>query len=502
VVAVLAIVALAGPAAGQSFVTPGSLDLQAESGQSAQEQVTIRNPVNQTLFAQITVSGGLSDEIEIQPKRMVIPATGERNVTVTLPGDAPAGHRSGSIDVTLVNRETGKTQRHSVEADVVVEPKPLLFGQWENPLPSPLDVILGLVGIEMTTWLAGAWIATRVNDALVKRGLSGGSLRFRSALLDRIDGPLFVVLFLAGVRWTWRFFQDYEVLGWVGQLLTGALAVAVAFLAYRAVDSGLSYYGHHVAPETASRWDDVAVPVLRKVSVAVLFGFGLFYAMQWTGVDLSFLVAGGVVIGLVLSNSLGPTLANLFSGLFILMDRPFREGDDIRLNTGEVCRVEKVGLRSTRLYYYRNHEVIVAPNNQLEDSRIINLAYPDRRYRLHLEVGVAYGSDLAAVRRILNDVAQAHPDVLSSENSQPEVFFDGFGDSSLDFRLAYYITDVAERFRISSELRDRIDDAFDDANVTIPFPQRTLWRGDRHHDPLDDPTTDDDPAEHADPGPA
>ncbi len=158
-----------------------------------------------------------------------------------------------------------------------------------------------------------------------------------------------------------------------------------------------------------------------------------------------------------------------------MIDRPFTEGQDVRLDTGEVCRVEKIGLRSTHLYFYRNHEYIVAPNKDMENTRIVNLNFPDTKYRIHVPVGVAYGSPVETVKRLLLEVADGHPEIYTDEEAQSRVFFDEFGDSALLFRLAVYVTSAAERFRIASELRDAIDEAFREHGITIAFPQRTVW---------------------------
>lgn len=467
------------PAAGaQTFLTPGTSEVELQPGETTEIEFTIKNPLNRTLAGFARVDGPISSAASVQPDEFEVDPISQHTVTVTIASDVlPAGNHKGSLQVTLVDRDRGSTHQHVANLTAHLSAPLLLFNEFQPPLPEPFDNVLGLFILETAIWLAAGLVLVGATNLTIRGLTRTMPERFRGRLAERVDAPMFTLAVAGGLRYSWRLFPSSGFTGAVGSILTGIFVAAAAFLAYRAIDSSLLYYGERVAPRTQTRWDDIAVPVLRKVMVATVGGFVLLYLLQRLGLDLGFLVAGGVVIGLVLSSSLGPTLANLFSGLFILMDRPFREEDDIRLDTGEVCRVERIGLRSTRLYFYRNHEMIIAPNQQLENSRVVNLAYPDRRYRMHLPVSVAYGSPVDEVRQILLDVADEHPEVLGDEDSQPGVFFDDFGNDGLMFRVAFFVMEVGERFRIASEIRDAIDTRFREAGITIPFPQRTLWYG-------------------------
>ncbi|PSG97237.1 hypothetical protein BRD56_06135 [Thermoplasmatales archaeon SW_10_69_26] len=482
------------PALGQTFVSPTELRFEVLTGEAAEQEIELRNPVDRDLFGQAQLGEGVQEGLSVAPSEFTLAANETRNLTVLADGQAlGAGRHEGQIQITLVDQADATTERHTVNLIAAVEAPALVFDRWENPLPSPVDGPTGVFALEMVTWLTLAFAVMRMNDVAVDRGMTFIPKGLRSKVLDRIDGPLFITLVVAGIKYTWRLAPPEGIPGTFGSVLTAAFAVSLAFLGYRVADSLLLYYGSRGQPRTGTRWEEVAIPVLRKVLLAGIGAFALFYVLQSVGIDLGWLVAGGVVIGLVLSNSLGPTLANLFSGLFILMDQPFREGDEIRLDTGEVCRVDRIGLRSTRLYYYRNHEMIVAPNNELENSRVTNLAYPDRRYRIHLDLSVAYGSPLAEVREVILDEVNEHPDVLSGSGSEPRLFFEAFGDNGLRFRLAFYINEVPERFRIASEIRNRIDEGFRQRDITIPFPQRTIWEGEG-----EDPLAEDLPREELD----
>jgi small-conductance mechanosensitive channel len=201
----------------------------------------------------------------------------------------------------------------------------------------------------------------------------------------------------------------------------------------------------------------------------------LIYGLSVIGVEITALLAGAGVFGLVIAFAAQDTLSNFFSGLHLLLDRPFHIGDVILLESGEYCRVEGVGMRSTKLYSLFDHELIVLPNNMIANQRIINIVRPDMKIKNRVEVGVAYGSDVEKVKRILYDAAANHPHVVMDDGFEPLVRFTGFGDSSLDFLLIFSVDDVMNQWKTRSDIVSEIDRRFRAEGVTIPFPQRTVW---------------------------
>ncbi|MFO8077221.1 MAG: mechanosensitive ion channel, partial [Thermoplasmatota archaeon] len=164
-----------------------------------------------------------------------------------------------------------------------------------------------------------------------------------------------------------------------------------------------------------------------------------------------------------------------FSGIHLLLDRPFKIGDLIFLEGGEYCRVENVGMRSTKLYSIFDHELIILPNNTVANQKIINIVKPDNRIRKKIEVGVAYGSDLEKVKYIMYQSAKEHEHVVDEPGYDPQVRFVGFGESSLDFLMYVWIDEVLNQWKVLSDIRLQIDARFRKEQVTIPFPQRTVW---------------------------
>ena len=176
--------------------------------------------------------------------------------------------------------------------------------------------------------------------------------------------------------------------------------------------------------------------------------------------------AFGVGIGFGLQDIVN----NFLSGLILLFERPIKVGDGVLID-GEYGTVTHIGLRSTVVENLNQAELIV-PNSQIISQKVTNWTLSSRRVRLVAEVGVAYGSDLEKVLRILSEVAQQHPEVLDEPKPMP--LFIQFGASSLDFELRVWIANVDNRPRIQNELLLEIDRRFREEQVEIPFPQHDL----------------------------
>jgi hypothetical protein len=174
----------------------------------------------------------------------------------------------------------------------------------------------------------------------------------------------------------------------------------------------------------------------------------------------------GVGIGFGLQN-----IANNFvSGLVLNVERPIRVGDF--LSVGElVGTVQRIGTRCTEIRTL-DEVAILVPNSRLLENEVINWTHGDPRCRLHVRLGVAYGSDVGAVRAALLEAARNHPDVLG--DPRPRVQFVGFGESSLDFELLVWTRDPRDQNRLKSDLHFRVEALFRRRGIQIPFPQRDL----------------------------
>ena len=206
-----------------------------------------------------------------------------------------------------------------------------------------------------------------------------------------------------------------------------------------------------------------------KIVVVALAGYFLFLA--WN-INVTAWLASAGIVGLALSFAAKDTLSNLFAGVSIIMDAPYKTGDFIILDSGERGVVTDIGLRSTRILTRDDIEITI-PNGVIGNGKIINEAGgPSSQHRIRVAVGVAYGSDVDQVIEVLEEVAVENNDVLVTP--APRVRFRLFGESSLDFELLVWIAKPIDRGRVKHELNCAVYKALNKYNIEIPFPQRVL----------------------------
>ena len=214
---------------------------------------------------------------------------------------------------------------------------------------------------------------------------------------------------------------------------------------------------------------------IRVITLLVLFGL-VWYAAGDFGLSVTAIFASAGVVGIAVALAARETLANFFGGVSILLDRPFKTGDYIVLDSGERGEVMEIGLRSTRILT-RDEILICVPNSLITNIKVINESAPAPSFRVRIKVGVAYGTDINRVEEILIELAKKSD--LAATEPEPRVRFRAFGDSSLDFELLCWARRPHDKGRLIHTLNSAIYWAFNDAGIVIPFPQRDI-----HLDPV------------------
>ncbi len=221
-----------------------------------------------------------------------------------------------------------------------------------------------------------------------------------------------------------------------------------------------------------SKLDVGARQAVGAITRYVILFVGLLIIIQTVGINLTTLnvIAGAVSIGV--GFGLQNVAGNFISGLIILFERPIKIGDRIEVGNIE-GDVIAIGARSTTVVTNDNIAIIV-PNSRFITESVVNWKYTDPTVRFRVPVGVAYGTDVRLVEKLLLEVANENPDVL--DDPPPGVRFLSFGDSALKFELQAWSTSlVNNKWRLISALNFAIYDKFNEHGIEIPFPQRVLY---------------------------
>ncbi len=188
------------------------------------------------------------------------------------------------------------------------------------------------------------------------------------------------------------------------------------------------------------------------------------------GVNITPFLAASAALLVGLGLALQDLFQDIIAGIFILVDKSLMVGDIIEIDN-RVCRVAEIKLRTTRAIT-RDDKIIIIPNHKFISDIIYNHTQNHRSTRENVKVGVAYGSDVKLVEKLLLECVDHQKGVLKSP--KPFVMFEDFADSSLNFGVYFFIGDSFVDPRIKSDIRFSIDAKFKENEITIPFPQRDV----------------------------
>lgn len=215
------------------------------------------------------------------------------------------------------------------------------------------------------------------------------------------------------------------------------------------------------------------VPLLDMVAKFLVAGAGIYFICVAWGIPLTSWLASAGIVGIAVGFAAKDTLANLFSGVFILADAPYKVGDFVILDGGLRGEVQEIGVRSTRILTRDDVEVTV-PNAVIANARIVNeTGGPSDKMRVRVKVAAAYGSDVDQVRDVLLSCTESAPWLAT--DPAPRVRFRAFGDSGLDFELLAWIERPLYRGRVLDELNRRVYKAFIAAGIEIPYPKQDVY---------------------------
>lgn len=223
---------------------------------------------------------------------------------------------------------------------------------------------------------------------------------------------------------------------------------------------------------TESSLDVGLLPLVRRATKTIVVIVGVLVLLGEWNIEIAPMLGalgiGGLAIGLALNTS----LANVFGGIQLILDRSIRVGEKIMLESGEVGVVLDIGLRSTKLRSYDN-EVIYIPNSYLANARIKNYTKPDATIRVTVTFSVAYGSDITEVKNVVTKAISGLNGILKEPG--PQVLFLNMGDFSLDMSARVWVGDYDKQFAKKLEMVELIYNTLNENNIEIPFPTRTVF---------------------------
>lgn len=312
------------------------------------------------------------------------------------------------------------------------------------------------------------WIIKR----FVKTAASKTKSSLDDLLVDTLEEPIVVFIVLIGVTIGINNLAFPEWLdNWSHRVIYIAMTINFTWLIARVVDALIREYIVPLTEASDNEFDDQIVPIARKGIRAVIWTLGIILALNNAGYDVAALLAGLGLGGLALAMAAKDTVANIFGGITIFTDKPFKVKDRIKIDSYDGI-VEEVGVRSTRIRTLEGR-VIVVPNHYFTDNIVENVSSEPSR-KVILKLGLVYDTspeNMEKALEILRDIHQKH-DAL---NEKLWLTFDQFGDFALGITFIYYINPGNDIPRIQSAINLEILKQFNAENLGFAFPTQTIY---------------------------
>ena len=320
-----------------------------------------------------------------------------------------------------------------------------------------------------------AYILDKILIGFLRRLITKSSTDLDDKILDAIHRPLYFSILFFGFSMAIELLSETYVLDqYISFALNGLLSTIIIIIWSLAIfKSFLILIQWTLRRSRQNSFIQVkTIPLFETVGKIVLFLSVVYFIMLTWDIDVTAWVASAGVLSAVIAFAAKDTLGNLFAGIFIMVDSPYKEGDYINLDAGERGRVRHIGIRSTRIMTRDDVEITI-PNSVIANSKIINESGgPHEKERIRINVEVAYGTKIDQVKNLMMDIALAESDMC--EEPKPRARFREFGASGLKLQLLGWIEKPEKRGLVIDKLSTAIYNKFNEEKIEIPFPQRTI----------------------------
>ena len=309
---------------------------------------------------------------------------------------------------------------------------------------------------------------------IVRRVLKPLALRTKTKVDDlimkSISSVIFYVVLAVGFKIGFQHFDFASTT--LNSIIDTLLIVIVTVLAVRIINDFAEHWKTDWATKTESTADDRLIPLIEKILKALVVIIATIFVFDVWNVNITPLLTTAGIAGIAISLAVKDSLANILGGLQLVLDKTFKVGDKVELESGELGVILDIGLRSTKLRTYDN-EVVYIPNGQLANARIKNFTVPDLSIRVNVAFGVEYGSETEQVRKVVLEAVKKVDTVL--DDPAPAVQFIEMSDFSLDFKARAWVKDYNQAYSTKLKVRDAIYAALNQAGIGIPFPTHTVY---------------------------
>ena len=346
---------------------------------------------------------------------------------------------------------------------------PLTIFSYTIDFETLVDLLLVPALIVLVALTAGI-IADRLIRRYIDHHLAVEESTWKYVLVRSMQGVPIFFSFIIGLYWA---IDAVEISPTLTKLLSYLLFTSNVFsitrVLARTVDGVVTMYFERSdknLPKTT---------LLNNILIGVIYAMGLLVILQYYGISIAPILTAAGVGGMAVALALQEMLANIFSGLHLILSKQLRIGDYIRLSSGEEGRVTDITWRFTTIISLGASSTIVIPNKTIAGANITNFSLPTQNINVSVPVGVAYDSDLAAVERVTIETAkEVLARVDDNPNANPLVLYTDFGDSSINFNVILPSRIFDHQGKIKHEFIKALTERYRTEGIDIPYPIQTI----------------------------
>ena len=334
-----------------------------------------------------------------------------------------------------------------------------------------LEMLIVPIGILVAALTAGITLNRMIKKRIMHR-LTSDETSWQSVFINALQGVPISLCLVVGLYWIVNTIDIIEPLVRIfSYILFTVIILTITRVIARTVSGVIDMQierSQQSMPKTT---------LLNAIVNGIIYAMGILVVLQYYGISIAPILTALGVGGMAVALALQETLANIFSGLHLILSKQLRLGDYIHLSSGEEGRVTDITWRFTTIVPVGEGNMVVIPNQKIASSIITNYSMPRHDIVIKIPVGVAYDSDLQKVEDVTLEVARQ---VLTDLNEkldadrQPSVRFYNFGDSSIDFNVLLHSARFDDQFRLKHEFIKALAARFRQEGIEIPSPIRTI----------------------------
>ncbi|HMK48309.1 MAG TPA: mechanosensitive ion channel family protein [Methanocella sp.] len=356
-----------------------------------------------------------------------------------------------------------------------------------------LDGCINLIGLTLTGDIASkinsdTLLAISIFLVSILMALLAGAIlsRYPRQLLNRVHQanldvdiiltlilPVQLITVLSGA------YIALKIPGWSSDAISNALdtiiiialTLVVAFMFSKIVRVYFEWYGEREKQRDSSTTILSMISFAGKIASIIIYGVAIFLIMSQLDMPITPLIASMGIIGIAVAMAASDVLSNFFGALAILIDRPYRIGDNISISSDEYGQVTDIGLRSTRIKTVDN-KVIVVPNVNISNSQIINYCVPDLTRMQYVRIGISFNSDVEMASKILTETAVGISGVM--KDPAPVVYVEALGDYSVNLVMLVWVENFRRDWDVPDRIYRQIMKRFFEAGVEVSHPVKSI----------------------------